>query len=250
MIGLRGLGSTNVQAIAQAQRSGQLANLNFQTEYFQPAYTAAGVLEPLPSYLYVDDSGAGLIASLLNGSVFQAAPPGNYQVAAGAQIPLANWVRLSDGGEVLPGNLVQPGTVLAFQDECDAEAYFANSIPGGQISSDCASIANSNPLIAQNGLPSPALSVAPPPVSIPTPVLPVTPVGAPSQSNGSSALLGNPTPVPGAPPATNPPAANVAPLATATDWTSIFTESSIGGVPNWVWMAGIGVALFAFGGKR
>ena len=249
MIGLRGLGSTDVQAIAQAQRAGQLANLNFQTEYFQPAYTPAGQLEALPSYLYVDDSGAGLIASLLNGSVFQAAPPGNYQVAAGAQIPPANWVRLSDGGTVLPGNLVQPGTVLAFQDECDAEAYFANSIPGGEVSSNCGGQAN--PLIAQNGLPSPALPVAPPPVSIPTPALPVTPVGAPSQSNGSSALLGNPTPAPGSPPATNPPAANnTTPLATATDWTSIFTESSIGGVPNWVWMAGIGVALFALGGKR
>jgi hypothetical protein len=40
----------------------------------------------------------------------------------------------------------------------------------------------------------------------------------------------------------------VTPVA-ATDWTSIFTETSLG-LPNWAWMLGGVGLLFAMGGKR
>ena len=248
----KGLGDTNVQAIAQAMLGGQLSNLNFSTEYFQPAYMPVGQMSALPQSDYISDSGAALIAGLLNGSVFQADPPGNPQVAPGYTLPPANWIRLADGNTVLPGNLIQPGTVLSFQSVCDAETYFANAIPGGELSSDCAG--TSDPIITQSGgtVTLPVAAAPAPSTNYTTPIA-VTPlpVSAPVQSSGSSAILANPTPAPGAAPNTTPPnSSNTSVSTTTSDWTSIFTETSIGGVPNWVWMAGVGVALFAFAGGK
>ena len=34
-----------------------------------------------------------------------------------------------------------------------------------------------------------------------------------------------------------------------TDWSALLTQTSIGSIPNWVWLAGV-AALFVFGGKR
>ena len=128
----RGLGQVSVQAIAQAQFLGQISPSFMPTQYFTAGYSTTP--QALPTYLYATSDFAGQIASLLGGSVVSAPPPGNYQ---GTNIPNALWVQLSDGSMVLPGNLMQAGTVLSFEDECDAENYFASSIPGGQLSSTC-----------------------------------------------------------------------------------------------------------------
>jgi hypothetical protein len=141
MRGLRGLGSVDVSAIAQAQASGQISPSFLPVQYFQPGYMAPGQLSAMPQYLYATQGFAQQIAGLLGGSVVSAPPPGNYQ---GTQIPNAYWVQLPDGSMVLPGNLFQPGTVLNFESECIAENYFAQSIPGGVESLACQGGASSS----------------------------------------------------------------------------------------------------------
>ena len=131
----KGLGATNVEAIAKALLGGQL-HPTFETTYYQPPYLPTGQETQAPVWMYMDPAGAGQIASLLGGSVFQSPPPN----LPGA--PAANWIRLGDGGQILPGNLLQPGTVLSFGDLCAAENYFANSIPGGELGPSCAGTPN------------------------------------------------------------------------------------------------------------
>ena len=159
----RGLGSTDVEALTQAFMGGQIQP-TFTTEYFQPAYLPQGQLSAIPSWEYMDAGPAGVIAALLGGSVFQAPPPGNFQ---GTGIPPANWIRLSDGGTVLPGDLFQPGSVLSFQDLCDAENYFVASIPGGQLGPHCSGAPSVTAV--QTGSPSGSSPVGVPKM---TPILP------------------------------------------------------------------------------
>ena len=190
MIGLRGFGAIDVGPLAQAQFSGGLNPSFLPTQYFQPSYLPAGQESPLPDWLYADSGFASQIASLLGGSVTQAPPPGGYN---GTGIPNANWVSV-DGQMILPGNLFQPGTVLAFPDECGAEKYLAASIPGSQMSSACSSggtgqtptqlavsqgatvpvLPSGQSTIVAYTPPAPVVSTPAPPVSIPTPVLPVS----------------------------------------------------------------------------
>jgi len=129
----RGLGQVSVEAIATAQFQGQLTPSFLPQQYFQASYSQTP--QALPLYLYATQGFASQIAGLLGGSVVSAPPPGNYQ---GTGIPNAYWVKLPDGSMVLPGNLLQPGTVLGFQDECAAEQYFQGSIPGSELSATCA----------------------------------------------------------------------------------------------------------------
>ena len=136
MKGLGALGGVSVSALAQAFFTGQLSPAFLPVQYFQPGYLPPGQLSAMPQYLYATQGFASQIAGLLGGSVVSAPPPGNYQ---GTGIPNAYWVQLPDGTMVLPGNLFQPGTVLSFQDECDAENYFAQSISGGVESATCQS---------------------------------------------------------------------------------------------------------------
>ena len=92
----KGLGATNVEAIAKALLGGQL-HPTFETTYYQPPYLPTGQETQAPSWMYMDPAGAGQIASLLGGSVFQSPPPN----LPGA--PAANWIRLGDGGHIARG---------------------------------------------------------------------------------------------------------------------------------------------------
>ncbi len=129
----RGLGQVSVGPLAQAQFSGQLNPSFLPTQYFTAGYSTTP--QALPTWLYATQSFAQQIASLLGGSVVLAPPPGNYQ---GTNIPNAYWVQLPDGSMVLPGNLIQPGVVLSFPNECAAEAAFQAEIPGSELSATCA----------------------------------------------------------------------------------------------------------------
>ena len=285
MIGLRGFGAVNVGPLAQAQFSGQLSPSFDPTHYFQPAYLPAGQESPLPDWLYATQGFASQLASLLGGSVTQAQPPGGYN---GTGIPDANWVSV-DGQMILPGNLFQPGTILSFPDECTAERYLVESIPGGQLSATCASggtgqtptqlavSQGATPPVLPSGqstvvgytpIPTPVLPVSAP-VSLPSPIVSSPAISvAPAQTNGSQVI-----PVPQistssntATPSVNPPAAesqsNASVVAcnwkaafnascTGTiDWSTLLTDTDLGIVPNWVWLAGAAVAIFLNKGGR
>ena len=236
----RGLGATNVEAIAKALMGGQL-HPSFQTVYYQPPYMPVGTQTQAPSWMYMDSSSASEMANLLGGSVFQA----QNTDLPGA--PPRNVIRLGDGGEVLPGNLLQPGTVLSFGDLCSAENYFANSIPGGELGSSCAGTPNA--LITGPGTTAPPIAAAPPPVpqtvhpqSVVAPVSPASPVPPSPLPPASSQVV---TGTPGASPA----AGGQTSTSTSGSW---FTETSIGSIPNWMLLVAAGVAVFAFssGGNR
>jgi len=186
----RGLGF-DVGPLAQAQFTGALSPSFQPPVFYQPAYMPVGQTTSLPDNLYATDAFANQLASLLGGSVVQGPPPGNYQVAPGVQLPPADYVSVG-GQQILPGNLFQPGTILSFQDECDAENYFVQSIPGAQLSATCAGggtgLTPSQMAMGQPAAPAPAPVSAP----IPAPVLPTHPV---------SRRISAPSPAPAAPPA-------------------------------------------------
>jgi hypothetical protein len=255
----KGLGSTNVEPIAQALMAGGL-HPSFQTTYYQPPYLPPGTQTEAPSWMYMDAAGAGQIASLLGGSVFQSPPPN----LPGA--PPANWIRLGDGGQVMPGNLLQPGTVLSFGDLCAAENYFAQSIPGGIPGSHCGgpgapapvasavqaapvAVRNPPPMLGTQGRPIPQQTVHPAaaPIIASQTAGGTLPVIAPLQTGGGSA------PPPASQVVTGTPGASPAANQTATTVSgSWFTDEAITGVPNWALLAaaGLGLYLFTSGGKR
>jgi hypothetical protein len=257
----KGLGSTNVEPIAQALMAGGL-HPSFQTTYYQPPFLPPGQQTQAPSWMYMDGASAGQIASLLGGSVFQSPPPN----LPGA--PPANWIRLADGGQVMPGNLMQPGTVLSFGDLCAAENYFAQSIPGGIMGSHCGGPGapaasspvvaptvprNAPPLLTTQGRPIVQQTVHPaaPVVANQTAggTLPVVP---PLQAGGGSAPPPASQVVTGTPGAS--PAAGTDPNTTTVSgsWFTDPTQEMISGVPNWALLAAAGLGLWAMtsGGKR
>ena len=246
----KGLGATNVEALAQAFLAGKI-----KPTYTNISYTGPVGPAYLPAMYNADMATTEQVANLLGGSVFQGLP-GEWLnkpsvldgVPPSIMVP---WIQVADG-QFRVGDVFPPDVVLSYQSLCDAETGIANAIPGGELGSDCAG--TNDPIMTQSGAPVvlPVAAAPAPSTNYTTPfaVTPL-PVSAPVQSSGSSAILANPTPAPGAAPNTTPPNSNNTSVSTTTsDWTSIFTETSIGGVPNWVWMAGVGVALFAFGGKK
>jgi hypothetical protein len=128
-----GFGAIDVGPLAQAQFSGELSPSFLPTQYFQPAYMQAGQQSPVGTP-YATDSFAAAIASLLGGQVVQAPPPGNLN---GTDIPDGDWISV-DGEMIWAGNLFPPGIVLSFPDECAAENYLVQSIPGASLSAVCA----------------------------------------------------------------------------------------------------------------
>jgi len=143
--GLRGFGrglagAIDVSALAQAQFRGQIT----------PSWAPAPMVlsgpdpdpQPLPAWLYATQQFAQQLASLLGGTAVQAPP--NYffgTIVYNGQVTTTlppAW-QVSIGGQlVLPGALFQPGVILSFPDECTAENYFAESIPGATVSATCA----------------------------------------------------------------------------------------------------------------
>lgn len=283
MIGLRGLGSTDVGPLAAAFFSGDVNPTFLPTQYFDPSYMAAGETSALPSDLYMDAASASAIASLLGGSVYQAPPPGGYN---GTNIPPANWIQVTDGA-FDPGLLFPPGVVQSYPDVCAAEQAFASEIPGGVVSAACASGGSGltpTQLALQNGSLSPnqqqaaasdivAGSVPPlvTPSANPVPATPVSTVpagtsiidypiltAAPTQSSGSQVIAANPTPAPGSTPAVNPPAAGATSVAVAaascfnpiSSWLSMDTCLGPLGIVEWAIVAAIALYAFSAGGKR
>lgn len=241
----RGFGAVDISHLAQAQFLGQLAPSFLPQQYFDAGYSTEP--QAIPTWEYATNSFAEQLAGLLGGSVVQAPPPGNLQ---GKSIPPANWIQTPDGTMVLPGDLVQPGTVLAFQDECAAERYFVDSIPGAMLSAACAS--------GQTGLVPSQISNPPAASIIVPPSLPVTPVTLPPSSSISGGGAPAPTVLPSV------PASNVAPLiATGTPGANVSAATGapassdvvVGGfdlsqVPWYWWVGGAAVLAFAFGGKH
>lgn len=261
MIGLRGFGSTDMGPLGQAQFTGQINPSFLPTQYFQPSYLPAGQLSAIPTDDYATSGFASQIASLLGGSVVQAPPPGDLN---GTGIPPANWIRLSDGGMVLPGNLFPPGVILSFPDECTAEHELLGSVPGGVLSATCAGggtgLTPSQMATTQAPTPTPTM---PPPAAITTPVIPVRipvaqTVQAPQQgivvapplpSSDQSVQIGvTPNPVP----ATNPPGTPTSASPSTcfnpiSEWLSMDTCLGPLGIVEWAVVAAI--ALYAFSAK-
>jgi hypothetical protein len=279
----RGLGSTNVEPIAQALMAGAL-HPTFQTTYYQPPYLPPGTQTEAPSWMYMDGASAGQIASLLGGSVFQSPPPN----LPGA--PPANWIRLGDGGQVMPGNLMQPGTVLSFGDLCAAENYFAQSIPGGIPGSHCGGAAD--PVAAAAAARTVATRNPPPPITtqgrpivqqtVHPPI--VTPASGSAPPAGSQVVTSSPGASPGAAPASGgivafagpcgnmpcldasacsagqtfiPPGGTLSSgqvtqtgacqdaTTVSGSWFTDPTQEMISGVPNWALLAAAALGLWA-----
>lgn len=225
--------STNVELLAKAMLAKSLKP-NFSTQYFQPAYLPSGQLSALPSYFYMDDAGAGQVASLLGGSVVKGQPPGGYN---GTNIPDANWVRLADGQLILPGNLMPPGVILNFSDLCQAESMLAGEIPGGVTGPECANAAIPSWQAPQSsaGWEAPAVTT---PVAISP--LPFT-AGAQQQQvspNPASGAAGNVV--------TTTPGASVGQQqAGQQTGTQVATGFDLSAIPWWVWAGAVGAALWA-----
>ncbi len=140
MIGLRGFAGVDVGALGQAQFEGEI-----NPSWLAPPMVTSGPdpnPQPLPAWLYPTQGFASQVAGLLGGSVAFAPPAYNFgtiTVNGQETTTLPNAYQVSvDGQLVMPGNIWQPGSLLDFTDECDAEQYFAASIPGGQLSATCA----------------------------------------------------------------------------------------------------------------
>jgi hypothetical protein len=211
----------------------------------------------------LDDATSQQIASMLPGAVVIKLPVESL-VATNGPVPLCNWIQFPGGGAVRAADIAalqnEGCDVAGLSPECCLQQLIANNIPGGTMDPSCQYAPGySNPLIP--GFPAitpPTPAYVAPIVNTPvsTPVSTPVPVGqpaaggsgSPTSTSGTTPAI-SPTPTSGgsSPAPTGQTRQNAVP---ATDWTTIFTESSFGGVPNWVLMAGIGVALFAFGGKR
>jgi hypothetical protein len=284
-----GMGDVDLSALAQAISSGGLKPSYIDGQYWQPSYKSTPEL--LNKYLYLDDTTAARIASLLGGSVFQAIPTDLGPNASSA--PLSNWIRLADGN-VLNAALATPHWLWGdsgSQSECMVEDLLALNVPGGRVSATCAAqlAAGGFPVngpgaanAAPEYIPPQAGTVAPPSGQLiitdqggyqttapgqkvtaqPTPAA----VPTPATTSGSTLVPAVTQPASAVSAANNPPAffpvnssgaqssgASAGGAPPASDWTSIFTETSIGSIPNWVWLAGAAVAFMAFsssGGRR
>lgn len=286
MIGLRGMGATDVGPLAAAFFQGEVQPAFLGPQFYNGPL---GEQEQAAEGWYATTGFAQQVASLLGGSVidvpptaaaahlFSSTPQG--PPAAGTNWPNAYTVQLPDG-TILPGTLFPPGIVLSYPDECAAENALVGIVPGGQLSATCAGGGTGltpTQLALQNGSLSPnlqqtaaneiqggsvppatAAALAAASAPIPTPALPITPVStptpAPAQSSGSSAIVsptvGSSTP----PPAANPPGSQNAPTVSAcfnpiSQWLSM--DSCLGplGIIEWAILAG-GLLLAFSGGRR
>jgi len=137
--GLHGLGQISVSALANAVFNGQI-DPGSDSNYEQgQTYNACGseTLAPqeIPEQYFATPGYAAQFAGLLGGSVSSGPFPSG--ILCGTNIPPVNYVNV-DGQSLIPGQIMGPGQVWGFSDECDAENYLAGQIPGGQVSATCA----------------------------------------------------------------------------------------------------------------
>lgn len=261
-----GFGAIDVGPLAQAQFSGELSPSFLPTQYFQPAYMPAGQQSPVGTP-YATDSFAAAIASLLGGQVVQAPPPGNLN---GTDIPDGDWISV-DGEMIWAGNLFPPGIVLSFPDECAAENYLVQSIPGASLSAVCAAGGTGETptqLAVSHGATIPALpsgqstivGYTPPAPIAQTPSQAIGPIGGgvpiviaapslPGPSQVVSSTPGSSVNAPtGAPSTGTPPAASTCfnPLS-----SFIGSDSCLGplGIVEWLAVAGLAFWAFSKGGR-
>jgi hypothetical protein len=260
MLTLRpGLGLIDVEPLGQAMMSGALAPSFEPQVSYQPTYLPAGQETQLPTWVYATSAFASQIAGYLGGSVVQAPPPIGFQGDSASPLPLANWIS-ADGQQILPGNIFQPGVVLAFDSLCAAENYLTDSIPGSEFGPSCASYAtstpNPNPLSGGTQAPVAPPAANPPaaPPASPAPVnttttdspnppvsgsgSPAPPLGAGDNSQGGSGT-GNP----------NTTATPVSCFNPISQWLSM--DSCLGplGIVEWGLLA-LGAVLLLSGGRR
>jgi hypothetical protein len=153
-------GGTDVTALAQAFLSG-LIHPSYTPVVFQPSYLPSGQTTQTGAWENCDLATTQQVASLVGGSVFNAPPPGNYQYAAGTQIPQVPWVRVS-GGSFVVGDVFPPGVILNFQSLCAAANEIAASIPGGTVGASCNQQGQDTPAFQyQNVVPPNVVDVAP-----------------------------------------------------------------------------------------
>lgn len=132
----RGLGDTDLSALGDALARNAL----------NPSYTCGLSYQPVasmnretfacsPDGYFLDDTTAQQIASLLGGSVFKGQPENLF----GADIPLANWIKLPDGNVFLAAKAawLQRQAMYTQPPQCGFQDQLAGLIPGGKISSDC-----------------------------------------------------------------------------------------------------------------
>lgn len=279
----RGLGAINVGPLAQAQFSGQI-----HPSWAPPPMVLSGVdpnPQPLPNWLYPTQSFAEQIASLLGGSAIQAPPAYNFgEISYNGQetnvLPDA-WQVSVDGQNIMPGGLIYPNIVLSFEDECDAESYFSQEIPGSQLSPTCASGGTGTTpaeLAVQQGAVPPCINgvstivgyTCPPAAStavpkLPAPVTSSTPTIPAGASTVQPLNLAPPAPsqIAASLPGSNVTGSNAggpAPIAPQSNGSQLVQTSPassdivIGGfdlstIPWYVWAAGGAALLFALSGK-
>ena len=273
-----GLGAINVGPLAQAQFSGQI-----HPSWAPPPMVLSGVdpnPQPLPNWLYPTQSFAEQIASLLGGSAIQAPPAYNFgEISYNGQetnvLPDA-WQVSVDGQNIMPGGLIYPNIVLSFEDECDAENYFAQEIPGAQLSPTCASggagMTPTQLAVSQGATPpvtpggqSTIVGYTPPPVTsvpkLPAPITSSTPTVPAGGSTVQPSTLAPPAPsqIAASLPGSNVTGSNAggpAPIAPQSNGSQLVqtgpasSDIVIGGfdlsqIPWYVWAAGGGLLLFA-----
>lgn len=208
---------------------------NLATAFLQgginPSYSPLTVMmaystvpQQLPTWVNADIGSTQQVASLLGGSVIMAAPPGNYQYAAGSQIPQVPWVTVADGAFVI-GDVFPPGVVLSFGSLCAAANEIAAAIPGGTVGNSCVG----------SGVTTPAYVYQ---AQAPT-------VNATNTTNvvppSESAQSGNPVPSTTAVASTNQ-------QTNTTNTTSGQNNGSvpieiISGVPDWLLVVGVGLVV-------
>lgn len=135
------------------------------------------------------------------------------------------------------------------QAQYDAAWAYADAHPGATVASQLpAALANCN--VGQALYPPPPspvipISPTPAPVVLPTPLPPVTVVPTPAGGGVTQTQIGTAT-------GANPPASTTSGPATIFGIAvpSVLTESSIGGIPNWVLFVGGGIVLMAFLGRK
>lgn len=279
MIGLRGFGAVPVGPLAQAQFSGQLDPSFLGTQYFQPSYMPPGS-ESAIGYAYPTDAFAQALASLLGGSVVQAPPPGNLNgtnIPPADWVRAADGTMIAPGNLFQPGVILSFGDECAAEKYLASSIPGGQLSPTcasggtGETPTQLAVSQGATPPVTPSGqftvvgytpvIPTPRI-----PVSPQVTIAPSTPVGsgpsnppapAPPQSSGSQVLIGNPPITPGGTPPVNPPAAGSQNVTVAAcdwkaafnssctgpiDWTTLLTDTDLGIVPNWVWIAGAAAA--------
>jgi hypothetical protein len=190
----RGLGAIDLQPLAQACLNGMVGPNSFiEGLTWTPGYASTPQALPGGTY-YLNDSTSAAIAAQLGATVVQLPP---FDVPAGTNIPLANWIQFPDGTVVLAANIANEcnlsPSIPNMTPLCGMQQLLSYAIPDGALDSSCtpntaaASLvqasAPQNPATLTSGYGLAPLTPYQPQVTtmpaIPTPVLPKTPVSNP-----------------------------------------------------------------------